>query len=163
MTWVRMGDRRRDRTAVDERAQRAASGLQALGVGPGDVVAVYLRNDFPFLEATLAAGMVGAYTVPVNWHGTVDEARHVLEDSGARVVVIHADLLRRVGAAIPAGAAVVAVATPPELRAAYAVPDADAAVPPGVEDWEGFLARHPPKPPPHAVAWTRPPPRCMEK
>ena len=82
-SWVRIGDRVEAKAAIDERARRAARGYARLGVGPGDVVAVYMRNDFAFMEASLAAGFCGAYVVPVNWHNTPDEARYVLENSGA--------------------------------------------------------------------------------
>ena len=39
-----------------------------------------MRNDFAFMEASLAAGLCGAYVVPVNWHNTPDEARYVLAE-----------------------------------------------------------------------------------
>ena len=55
------GARRLSSEALTERAARAASGLRSLGIGRGDLVALYLRNDFPFFEASAAAGLVGAY------------------------------------------------------------------------------------------------------
>src|ERR1700692_1812952 len=93
----------------------AAGGLAAAGVNPGDVIAMGLRNDFPFLEASVAAGLVGAYVTPVNWHNTAEEAGYVLADCGAKVVVIHSDLLRRLGEAMPTDALVLQVETPPEI------------------------------------------------
>ena len=54
------GARVAENAALQERAARAASGFRSLGIRPGDVVAVYLRNDFPFMEASAAAGLVGA-------------------------------------------------------------------------------------------------------
>src|SRR5579862_1531700 len=83
------------------RASRAATGLRAFGVTLGDRVALYLRNDFAYFEASYAASLVGAYCVPMNWHYAQDEARYVLNDSGAKVLVIHADLFHRIRAAIP--------------------------------------------------------------
>ena len=62
------GDRRLDLTALEAGATRAAAGLASLGVGPGDLIALYLRNDIAFYEASMAAGVVGAYPTPVNWH-----------------------------------------------------------------------------------------------
>ena len=50
------GDRRRTREALLARSNRASTGFDAIGVGPGDSVALMLRNDFPFFEATFAAG-----------------------------------------------------------------------------------------------------------
>jgi long-chain acyl-CoA synthetase len=63
-SWVRIGDVIKTKSEIDDRAQRAARGYAELGVGSGDVVAVYLRNDFAFMEASLAAGLCGAYVVP---------------------------------------------------------------------------------------------------
>ena len=71
------------------RGARAASGLAAAGIGKGDTVALLMRNDPVFFEASVAAGLLGAYPVPVNWHYTPDEAAHVLSDSGARALVVH--------------------------------------------------------------------------
>jgi long-chain acyl-CoA synthetase len=149
--WVRIGERVRTHADLQQRAMCAATGFEQLGVGPGDVVAALLRNDFPLIEASLGAGMAGAYVVPVNWHNTADEARHVLEDSGAKVLVAHADLLHGIAGAVPPGCTVIAVATPPALREAYHVCDADAAVPPGLPDWDRWLDGLAPKPPPHAL------------
>ena len=73
---------------LGERAARAAAGLASLGIGPGDLVALYLRNDFPFFEASTAAGLLGAYPTPVNWHYTLEEARYLFENSGAKAIVM---------------------------------------------------------------------------
>jgi len=108
------GDRKRTREELFARASRVSTGFDALGVGPGDSVALMLRNDFPFLEATFAVGRLGAHAVPINWHFLADETEHILRDSAAKVVVVHADLLPQIEAAIPAGVAVLVVATPPE-------------------------------------------------
>ncbi|MCR5874690.1 AMP-binding protein [Phenylobacterium sp. J426] len=131
------GSRRLSLATVSERAARAAAGLASLGIGPGDLVALYLRNDFPFFEASFAAGLVGAYPTPVNWHYTPDEARYLFENSGARAIVIHADLIAGIREALPPGVPVLVVATPPEIAAAYGM-DA-AATPPGMTDWSAWL------------------------
>jgi long-chain acyl-CoA synthetase len=146
--WVRIGERVEAKAAIDERARRAARGYASLGVGPGDVVAVYMRNDFTFMEASLAAGLCGAYVVPVNWHNTSEEARYVLENSGAKVLVIHADLWRSIDHAIPASVRVIVTETPVSLRAPYRVDDAAAMVPSGVTDWQSWLAGFEPASPP---------------
>jgi long-chain acyl-CoA synthetase len=134
------GDRQVPLADIRVRAARAAAGLKALGVGHGDTIAVYLRNDFPHLEAAIAAGMVGAYVVPVNWHYSVDEARYIFEDSGAKLVVIHADLLVGVREAVPAGVKVLSVATPPEIAEVFRVDAALAEVAPGDLAWDSWVA-----------------------
>lgn len=151
-TWVRIADGVRTRSAILERAMRAATGLQSVGVRRGDVIALCLRNDFPLLEASQAAGMLGAYVVPVNWHNTVEETRHVLTNSGAKVVVIHSDLLHTVGAAIPEDVIVIGVATSRNLLESYRLPGAHGTLPEGVEDWDSWLARFEPKEPPYETA-----------
>src|ERR1700753_2124382 len=55
------GERRISLADLEARAARAAAGLAALGVKRGDLIALYLRNDLPFVEASVAAGIVGAY------------------------------------------------------------------------------------------------------
>jgi long-chain acyl-CoA synthetase len=130
--------------ALQERAARAASGFRSIGIGPGDVVAVYLRNDFPFMEASAAAGLVGAYSTPVNWHNSPDEARYIFENSGAKAIIIHADLLRGIEKAIPKDVPVFVVETPPEIVSAYGLSPDDAKLPAGATSWDTWLAQFPP-------------------
>jgi len=94
------------------RYQRSASALQALGVGPGDVVALMLRNEPMLLELMLATRQLGAHWCPVNWHFKAEELRYILEDSGAKVFIAHTDLLEPLAPACPASVQVYAV-TPP--------------------------------------------------
>src|SRR5947208_13792473 len=96
------GDREITREMLLSRALCAAGGFAALGVKPGDTVALVLRNDFPFFEASYAAQILGAYCVPVNWHGKAPEIGYVLRDSAAKVVVAHSDRLQRIEPFLPA-------------------------------------------------------------
>src|SRR5208282_1507145 len=115
------GAREISRDALIERAACAATGLGELGVGAGDAIGVVLRNDFPFFEASYAAQRLGAYSVPVNWHGKPPEIAYVLRDCGAKAVVTHADLLPMVAPAIPPGVPLFVVPTPPEISDAYGI------------------------------------------
>jgi long-chain acyl-CoA synthetase len=100
--------------------------------------------------------MLGAYPVPVNWHYTPDEAAYLLRDSGAKVVVIHADLVTTVRAAIPDDVTVVVVDTPPEIATAYGLRD----VPPvDALRWDALLDASkpratPPRPAPSTIIYT---------
>jgi long-chain acyl-CoA synthetase len=134
------GDRQRTREEIFSRAGRAATGFDAIGVGPGDSVALMLRNDFPFLETTFAVGRLGAHAVPINWHFLADETEHILRDSAAKAIVVHADLLPQIEAAIPKDVVVLVVATPPEIAAAYKVSETSARVPDGGVDYEEWLS-----------------------
>lgn len=136
---------------VQTNAAKAARGLDSLGVREGDTVALLLRNDFSFIEATLAAALLGAYCVPINWHGKSSEIRYILDDAKPAVLVAHADLLAPLRGELPAGITVLSVPTPDELRAQFDVP-AELAMPgPGAVSWPDWLARFEP--------WTEQPKR----
>jgi long-chain acyl-CoA synthetase len=139
MATIRSGERSITTAQLNENAARAARGFASLGIGRGDTVAVYLRNDFAFLEASYACGLVGAYPVPVNWHYTEDEARYLFENSGAKAIVIHADMLPPIKGAIPEGVAVFVVPTPPEIQTAYGIAAELCGVPAGAREWNGWL------------------------
>jgi len=122
------------------RALRAASGFAALGVQPGDAVALVLRNDFPFFEASYAVQMLGAYCVPVNWHGKAPEIGYVLHDCAAKAIVAHADLLPQILPVLPAGVPLLTVPTPPEIAEAYALEPEACRAPAGAITWDEWLA-----------------------
>ncbi|SDP63333.1 long-chain acyl-CoA synthetase [Ralstonia sp. 25mfcol4.1] len=94
---------------VLDRGMRLAGGLRRLGLEEGNVVAVLLRNDPVFADVVFACRAAGTYYCPVNWHFMAEEVRYLLEDSGARALIVHADLLPAVQATVPAGVAVLVV------------------------------------------------------
>ena len=79
--------------AFEQGCQRARAALQAAGVGPGDVVALMLRNEPLTLELMVAVRTMGAQWCPVNWHFKTDEVAYILADSGARVFIVDSALL----------------------------------------------------------------------
>jgi long-chain acyl-CoA synthetase len=130
---------------------RAAAGFSAAGIGFEDTVAIMLRNDFPFFEASMAANSLGAHAVPINWHFQADEAGYILRDSQAKALVIHADLLPQVGAGIPDGVQVYVAPTPPEIQKAYAIAGEACEPATGSLRWDEWLAEQEPQklaPPP---------------
>jgi long-chain acyl-CoA synthetase len=137
-------ERRLSRADLADRVLRAAVGFDALGVGKGSSVALLLRNDFAFFEASLAAIRLGAYAVPINWHFKADEAGYILRDCDARVLVVHADLLPAIAEAIPTGTACLVVPTPPEICATYRIAPEQARVLSDGVDWDRWLANHAP-------------------
>jgi long-chain acyl-CoA synthetase len=151
---VLSGERETSRATIMERAARAATGFATLGIAAGDAIAVMLRNDFPFFEASLAAQRIGAYCVPVNWHGKVPEIAYVLSDCGAKAVVAHADLLPQLAPAMPPGVPLLVVPTPPEIAASYGLADALRRPPPGMRLWQEWLSAFAPMPegPPGALS-----------
>ena len=79
--------------AYEQKAGAVAGMLDALGVGEDDAVLLVLKNSLAFLVAQAAVAQVGAYVVPVNWHGTARDAGFIARDSGARLAIVHADLM----------------------------------------------------------------------
>jgi long-chain acyl-CoA synthetase len=106
---------------MKERAARLASGLRRMGVAPGDRYAIVMRNETGMLEATFAASSIGAVPVPVNWHWTGTDLRHLLSDSLAKVAFVHSDLVPVVEAQKPERLRVVEVAVPAEVTEEYAL------------------------------------------
>ncbi len=69
------------------RVSEVAAGLQAVGVEPGDVVAVILPNCPEYLEAWWGVLWAGGVFNPVNPAFTGRESSQILADSGASVVI----------------------------------------------------------------------------
>jgi fatty-acyl-CoA synthase len=102
-----------------------AADLATRGIEPGDRVALLGENSPAYLEALFAVARLGAIAVPVNFRLSADEVRHVLTDSGARVVLASprfADLARDSGADPLDLTGDSADATPPAVPVAGADP-----------------------------------------
>ena len=110
-----------ERDAVMANARRAARGFHHSGVREGDVVALLLQNDFAFFEAQQAAAALGAYCVPINWHGKAEEVLYILHDAKPKVLVVHLDLLLALRTVIPASVKILVVPTPHEIVDRYAL------------------------------------------
>ncbi len=72
---------------LHERVNALAAGLQYLGIGRGDVVALLLYNRPEFLEMILAANRVGAAVLPLNYRLSAAEWHYVLDHSQAAVLL----------------------------------------------------------------------------
>ena len=68
--------------------RRLAQGLRALGIGPGERVALVAENRPEWVVADLAVMSAGAITVPAYVTNTVEDHRHVFAASGARAVIV---------------------------------------------------------------------------
>jgi long-chain acyl-CoA synthetase len=88
-------------STLEESVRRTAGGLERLGVGERDVVCLMLHNSPAFLEAMLAARLLGAYYCPINWHYKAAEAGWILRDSAARALVVLPQLLEQIGDDLP--------------------------------------------------------------
>jgi benzoate-CoA ligase len=84
------------RTLADE-VGRAANALRALGVQPGERVLLLLRDTPEFVAAWLGAVQAGAVAIGLNTKLGEDDYRHVLADSGARLLIAEDALLGALG------------------------------------------------------------------
>jgi len=82
------------------RVNQISHALRAAGVVPGDRVVTVTPNSSMYHQLRLATGQIGVYFTPVSHHLTTNEIAHVIVDSGARLVISHADLVDVVAPAI---------------------------------------------------------------
>ncbi len=73
-------------------AARQAARLDALGVGPGDRVAIVSHNAARLLVSFFGVAGYGRVLVPVNFRLRPDEVSYIVEHSGARVLLIDPEL-----------------------------------------------------------------------
>src|SRR4030095_6170664 len=66
---------------------RLARGLIALGVSPGEKVALWMVNRPEFIEAMFAVIKIGAVLVPINTRFRTDDVAYVLGQSDATTLI----------------------------------------------------------------------------
>jgi fatty-acyl-CoA synthase len=77
---------------VAELARAQAAGLDALGVGFGERVAIVSSNAARLLVALFGVSGAGRILVPVNFRLNADEVGYIVEHSGASVLLVDAEL-----------------------------------------------------------------------
>lgn len=91
---IECGDDRITYAELSERVNRFGSALQSvLGIGEGDRVALLLLDGPAFVCAFLGAMRIGAVPIPTNTLWKAEDYRFLLNDSGARLLVIAEELL----------------------------------------------------------------------
>jgi len=148
-TMIYLDARGVPRDDVLRTGRRAATGFHRMGVGEGDTIALLLYNDFAFFEAQQAAAMVGAYAVPLNWHGAVEETLYILQDAKPKILVAHASLLAPLHAHLPKDLTILVAPTPAEVCVRYDIAHASALPRASDTAWPSWCARFTP--------WTGPP------
>ncbi len=86
---LRAGDRSLHYGELDRAARGVAASLHARGVGPGDKVALLVPNVPEFTIAYFGILYAGATVVPINVLAAAPEVTYFLEDSGAKLLVVH--------------------------------------------------------------------------
>jgi acyl-CoA synthetase (AMP-forming)/AMP-acid ligase II len=76
----------------NDRVRRLAGALTEHGIKRGDVIAFLDKNHPACLESTFAAASLGAANAIINFRLAADEMDYVLNDSGAKVLIVGADL-----------------------------------------------------------------------
>ena len=137
------GERSISYSEIQTRIARAATGFRSLGVGGGTPVAMMLRNDFALFEVSGAAAALGSPVVPINWHLKAEEVAYILADSGAEILVCHADLLPQISDGPRGHIKLLIVTTPPEIAAAFGIAPALTQVPDSMTDWDVWRDTHP--------------------
>ncbi|MBR0854428.1 acyl-CoA synthetase [Bradyrhizobium liaoningense] len=137
------GERRIGYGEMQARIRRAASGFRALGPADGTPIAMMLRNDFALFEVVAASSALGSPVVPINWHLKAEEVRYILADSGARILVCHADLLPQIRSGLPDDVRLLIVETPPEIASAFEIASELTQVPAGSINWDRWRDSHP--------------------
>ena len=89
------GERRFTYAEFGARSRRLAGGLHELGVEPGDRVAVLATNSHVMLECHHGVPYAGAVLVPLNTRLSVDEIVHIVEHSGARLLIATRELVEQ--------------------------------------------------------------------
>ncbi len=74
------------------RARAFAAGMDALGVGKGERIAIVSHNAARFVAALYGATISGRVLVPVNFRLQAHEVAYIVEHAGARVLLLDPEL-----------------------------------------------------------------------
>ena len=127
------GDRRRSNADFADRITRLAGALRALGVGPGDRVAMLAANSDRYVEYVFATLWAGGVINPVNARWSAQEMAFSFTDSDTRMLLVDDSFAPMVA----------------ELRGlapnlTHVIHAGDGAAPDGMHDYEDLIATHDP-------------------
>jgi long-chain acyl-CoA synthetase len=88
VTWQEMKDR----------AGQAANAMASDGVGNQERIAYLDKNGLEYFELAFGCGFINAVTVAVNWRLAPPEMAYIINDSEAKVLVIHEDFSEQLAA-----------------------------------------------------------------
>jgi acyl-CoA synthetase (AMP-forming)/AMP-acid ligase II len=125
---------RLDYAELARRVRRAAAGVMAAGVRPGDRVGIWAPNTPDFVVAALGAVSAGAVLVPLNTRLKGGEAAELLRRTRASLLFVTSAFL-----GVSYVSALRAAGPLPDLRATVVLGDTEA-VPDDLLSWRAFLA-----------------------
>jgi len=120
---------------LEERSNACARGLARLGVRKGDRVALLVPNSVEFEISFFGGSKAGAILTSLNPSYKEEEIRYQLEDSGAKVLIVHSSLAataEKVRESLPGLAEIIIT---------------EGEAPPGCLEFGDWLAAEPPGPP----------------
>lgn len=80
---------------INETANRIGNGLSSTGVNKGDRVLIMFPNGIEILYCWFGTSKIGGVEVPVNFNLKGNTLLHIINDSGAKIMMIHQDYLNR--------------------------------------------------------------------
>lgn len=89
---LRDPSRQRTWGELDRAVSGVANRLREAGITPRERVAVLARDSVAYVEALLGIARARGVAVPINWRLALPEVRYILEDSGARLLLVDPDL-----------------------------------------------------------------------
>lgn len=75
-----------------ERARAMAAGLDELGIGVGERIAMVSQNSARLLTALFGVSGSGRVLVPINFRLVAEEVKYIVEHSGARILLVDPEL-----------------------------------------------------------------------
>ncbi|MED5329088.1 MAG: AMP-binding protein, partial [Actinomycetota bacterium] len=81
-----------DYREMARRARAIAAGLDELGIGVGERIAMVSHNSARLLTALFGVSGSGRILVPVNFRLVAEEVSYIVEHSGARILLIDPEL-----------------------------------------------------------------------
>ncbi|ATI31374.1 acyl-CoA synthetase [Rhodococcus sp. H-CA8f] len=94
--------RRRTYVELDEGSNRIARHLASVGVGPGDHVALHMRNSVEFVESLLGCLKIRAVPINVNYRYVDAELTYLYNDSQSVALIVDEEFVSVVETVLPA-------------------------------------------------------------
>ena len=77
---------------ITKRARAMAAGLDAMGIGVGERVAMVSHNSARLLTALFGVSGSGRILVPINFRLVAEEIKYIIQHSGARVLLVDPEI-----------------------------------------------------------------------
>ena len=113
---------RRTYQDLNNRANRLANAMAALGIGHGDRIGILAFNEPEYYDMYFGLGKIGATLVPVNYRLAGPEIQYILSDSESKALVFgpeYAEVVDSIRSDIPTKDFIAISENPPEWAKSY--------------------------------------------